>query len=540
MKKRLLLALCCVCALALFAACGGDNADEGATPINIDGQTVTIAMNTGSEPATGFDPAANWGCAEHCHEPLIQSTLVATDSDMNIVNDLATEYGVSEDGLVWTFKIRDDVKFTDGEALTASDVAFTFNTIKNSQNSELDLSMLETVTAVDDTTVEMTLNKPFNAFLYSVAVMGIVPEHAYDAATYPENPVGSGRYMLEQWDKGQQIILTANPDYYGEAPNMQKVIVLFMEEDAALAAVKKGEVDIAFTSAIYSDQTIDGYKLVAMKSVDSRGISLPTQPAGNSKTEEGDIVYQVGNDVTSDLAVRQAMNYAVDREAMIDNVLNGYGTVAYTVADGMPWASPDMKVETNVKKAQQILADAGWRDQDNDGIVEKDGVKAEVNLYYSANDSVRQAIAADFANQMKEIGIAVNYQGASWDDIYPHQYADLVLWGWGSNSPAEMYNLYYSEGWGNYPCWYDDTVDGYLDAALATPTIEESYDYWHKAQWDGTNGQAPQGMATWVWFANIDHLYFSRDGLDTGAQKLHPHGHGWSLVNNVDKWSWQL
>lgn len=536
MKKKILLLLCCLGLVMALAACGGDDTAQNQSKNN--GTTVTIAMNTGSEPAAGFDPAANWGCAEHCHEPLIQSTLVATDADMNIVNDLATEYSASEDGLIWTFKIRDDIKFTNGQPLTAQDVAFTFNTIKNSENSELDLSMLENATAVDDTTVEISLNKPFNAFLYSVAVIGIVPEQGYDPATYPENPIGSGRYMLEQWDKGQQIILTANPDYYGDAPNMQRVIILFMEEDAALAAVKKGEVDIAYTSAVYSDQTIEGYTLSAMKSVDSRGISLPTQPAGGTKTEDDGTEYQVGNDVTSDLAIRQAINYAVDREAMIENVLNGYGTVAYTVADGMPWASEDMKVETNVEQAKKILADSGWSDSDNDGIIEKDGVKAEVNLYYSANDSVRQAMAADFANQMQEIGISVNYQGASWDDIYPHQYSDLILWGWGSNSPAEMYNLYYSQGWGNYPCWYSDTVDEYLNAALATPTIEESYEYWHKAQWDGSTGEAPQGMATWIWFANVDHLYFTREGLDTGDQKLHPHGHGWSLVNNVDKWSW--
>lgn len=539
MKKHLFFILCCFCAAFIFTACGSDkDNDANTTTGENDGTTVTIAMNMGSEPATGFDPAANWGCAEHCHEPLIQSTLVATDSEMNIVNDLATEYGVSDDGLTWTFKIRDDVKFTDGENLTAKDVAFTFNTIKNSENSELDLSMLEEAAALDDTTVELKLNKPFNAFLYSVAVIGIIPEHCYDPAVYPENPIGSGRYKLVQWDKGQQIILEANPDYYGEAPTMKKVIVLFMEEDAALAAVKKGEVDIAYTSAVYSQETVAGYNLLSLKSVDSRGISLPTQKSGSVKEENG-VSYPVGNDVTSDLAIRQAMNYAVDRDAMIDNVLNGYGTVAYTVADGMPWASPDMKVETDVEKAKKILADGGWIDEDGDGILEKDGLKAEVTLYYSADDSVRQALAADFANQMQNIGISVNYQGASWDDIYPHQYSDLVLWGWGSNSPAEMYNLYYSKGWGNYPCWYSDTVDEYLDAALATPTIEESYEYWHKAQWDGTTGEAPQAMATWVWFANVDHLYFAREGLDTGAQKLHPHGHGWSLVNNVDKWTWQ-
>lgn len=125
----------------------------------------------------------------------------------------------------------------------------TFNTALATPNSEADLSMLDSVEAPDDTTVIFHMSKPYNAFLYTLAVFGIVPEHCYDEAAYGENPVGSGRYILTQWDKGQQVVLEANPDYYGDEVQMKKVIVLFMEEDAALAAVKAGQVDIAYTSA---------------------------------------------------------------------------------------------------------------------------------------------------------------------------------------------------------------------------------------------------------------------------------------------------
>ncbi|MDO4541876.1 MAG: ABC transporter substrate-binding protein [Bacillota bacterium] len=538
MKKKLLLVICCVMALMAFAACGGEDGETTAT--DNDGKTVTIAMGTGSEPAAGFDPAQNWGAAEHCHEPLIQSTLVNTDTDMNIVNDIATEYSVSDDGMTWTFKIRDDVKFSDGTDLTASDVAFTLNTVKNSENSEMDLTMMDSATAIDATTVEISMTKPYNAFLYSLAVIGIVPEASYDSATYGESPIGSGRYLLEQWDKGQQIILVANPDYYGEAPKMERVVVVFMEEDAALAAAKKGEVDIAYTAATYSDQTVEGYELLAIDSVDSRGISLPTQAAGGTLTEDDGTTYEVGNDVTSDIAIRQAMNYGVDREAMIDNVLNGYGKVAYSACDGMPWASPDMVAETDIEKAKSILADGGWADNDGDGILEKGDLKAEFTLYYSSSDSVRQAIAVEFSNQMKELGINITYEGASWDDLYPHQYSDAVVWGWGSNSPSEEYNLYYSTGWGNFPQYASEELDAAFDAALAAPTLEDSYPLWQDAlAGDGTNGVTPDQQATWVWFATVQHLYFSREDLSVADQKLHPHGHGWSLVNNVDQWSWE-
>jgi peptide/nickel transport system substrate-binding protein len=318
---------------------------------------------------------------------------------------------------------------------------------------------------------------------------------------------------------------------------MKRVIVVFMAEDAALAAARSGQVDMAATSAVYSGQAIDGFEILACKSVDSRGISLPTLPAGGT-TGEGDEQVPTGNAVTSDIAIRRALNYAVDRDLLVQNVLNGYGTVAFSVSDGMPWSSPDMQVVTSVNEAQRILEDGGWV-AGADGIVEKDGVRASFELCYPASDSVRQSLANEFVNQVRAAGIEVTPVGLGWDDIYPRAYTDPVLWGWGSNSPAELHSLYHSEGSGNFPLYTNATIDGYLEDALATPTVEESFELWKKAQWDGKIGVAPQGAATWVWFANIDHLYFKRENLVVAAQKLHPHGHGWAVANNIDQWSWK-
>jgi peptide/nickel transport system substrate-binding protein len=508
--------------------------NSGTNAVNT--EQVIIAMGTGNEPDAGFDPFFNWGDGEHSHEPLIQSTLITTTVDMDFKNDLATSYEVSDDGLLWTFVIRDDVRFTNGEALNAADVAYTLNGIKASEGSETDLNMINEVVALNDTTVEIRMARPYNALLYVLAVIGIVPERAH-GADYGERPIGSGRYLLEQWDRGQQVILAANPDYYGEAPKIKRIVVVFMEEDAALAAARSGQVDVASTSAVYSDEKIEGYDILACKSVDSRGISLPTLPAGSTRGE-GDDAAPAGNAVTSDIAIRRALNYAVDRDLMVQNVLNGYGTVAFSVSDGMPWSSSDMQVVMSANEATRILESGGWV-MGSDGIGKKDGVRASFELCYPANDSVRQSLANDFANQARAVGIEVKPVGMGWDDIYPRAYTDPILWGWGSNSPAPLYGLYHSKGDSNFPCYDNATVDSYLEAALATPTIEESFSFWQKAQWDGVVGEAPQGAATWVWFANIDHLYFKRDNLVVARQKLHPHGHGWAVVNNVDQWTWK-
>lgn len=526
-------------AAALLSGCTADAGEGGSAPSGSGSEgassQVIVAMNAGSEPAAGFDPLVAWGCGEHVHEPLIQSTLITTDENLEFINDLATSYSCSDDGLTWTFELRDDVAFTDGEPLAASDVAFTVNSAIQSDTFEGDLSMVDEAVAVSDTVVELHLNKPYNALLYTLAVLGIVPEHAYGDG-YGSAPIGSSRYMLERWDRGQQAIFSANPDYYGEPPLMERVVVVFMEEDAALAAVQAGEVDIAYTYATHAQQSFDGYELVSYATVDSRGISLPTQPAGGTKSEGG-TSYAMGNDVTSDLSVRRALTYAIDRDAVIGNVLSGYGKPAYSVSDDMPWSSDDMKVELDRDLAARLLDDAGWA-IGSDGVRAKDGVRAAFDIWYSSDDSARQAIANELSNQFAQIGIEASPRGGSWDEIYSHQYEQPVLWGWGSNSPIEVYALNCSTGWGNYACYENAAIDAHLDEALAQQSIEDSYAYWQLAAWDGENGFAPKGAATWAWIANVDHLYFKREGLVVADQKPHPHGHGWSLVNNVDRWEW--
>ncbi len=519
----------------LSACAGGSNAGSGSAASGEHASQVTVSMPVSSEPAAGFDPFVSWGCGEHVHEPLIQSTLLTTKADMGFENDLATAYTCSDDGLTWTFTIRTDAKFTNGKPVTAHDVAYTINGVASNEASECDLTMVDKAVAVDDETCEVHLNKPFNALLYTLAVIGIVPDGGHDA-DYGSNPVGSGRYMLEQWDRGQQVILKANPDYYGEAPKIERVVVVFMEEDASLAAARSGQVDVAFTTATFADQQPKGYDLLNCASVDSRGISLPTIAPGATKKQTGE-EYPAGNAVTQDLALRRAINYGVKRQTLIDNVLNGYGQIAYSVGDNMPWSSEAMKCEEDLARAKALLDEAGWV-AGADGVRAKDGVTAAFDLYYSSSDSVRQAIAMEFANQMNELGIKVTPKGARWDDIYQHQFSDPVVWGWGSNSPIEVYNLNYSTGNGNYSCYENAAVDAHLNAALANPVVADSYDEWKLAMWDGENGPAPQGDATWVWFANVDHLYFVAEGLKVAEQKPHPHGHGWSIVNNVDKWSW--
>lgn len=512
---------------------------QGAAAESVQGESgqakdsVIVTMPSTSEPEAGFDPVYGWGAGEHVHEPLIQSTLTTTTADLKIGKDLATDYSVSEDGLTWTVTIRNDVKFTDGEPLTASDVAFTYNLCV--QNSSVnDFTMLKEAVALDDTTVEFHMNTPFSIWPYTMAIVGIVPEHAYDE-NYGQNPIGSGRYLMKQWDKGQQVIFEANPDYYGEEIKIKKLTVLFMDEDAALAAAMAGQADVAHTAASYADQVIDGYQLLRVASVDNRGINLPTVSPQERDSKP------IGNAVTSDAAVRRAINIGIDREEMIDNVLNGYGTPAYSVCDKMPWYNPSAQVAYDPDAAKQLLEEAGWK-QGSDGIREKDGVRAAFSVMYTPGDSVRQALAEDLANQLRELGIEVTTEGAGWDVAYDKAQAQPLVWGWGAHTPMELYNIYHTlpaTGSAEYSPYSNKAVDNYMDGALKAGDLESTYELWQKAQWDGKTGVTQEGDIPWVWLCNVDHLYYVRDGLQVAGQKIHPHGHGWSIVNNVDQWEWK-
>lgn len=231
----------------------------------------------------------------------------------------------------------------------------------------------------------------------------------------------------------------------------------------------------------------------------------------------------------------------IDRQEMIENVLGGYGTPAYSVCDKLPWYNPASEVEYDPKQAKEILEEAGWKEGE-DGIRSKDGVKAEFTLLFIQGDSVRQALAEDTANQLREIGISVKTEGVGWDTAYDRAQSEALLWGWGAHTPMELYNIYHTAPgnvYAEYSPYQNETVDSYMDEALKSSSLEESYELWKKAQWDGETGITQEGDVPWIWLCNVDHLYFVRDGLQVAEQKIHPHGHGWSIVNNVDQWQWE-
>ena len=274
------------------------------------------------------------------------------------------------------------------------------------------------------------------------------------------------------------------------------------------------------------------------KASNATGICFPVIPNEGKLAEDG---AEMGNDVTSDLAIRKALNTAVDREKIVAGVLNGYGSVSTTGLEKMPWLNEDSVLEPSeygdVEAAKKILADGGWADTDKDGIVEKNGLKAEFKLLYT--DGVyRQEMALEFVNVANEIGIKVNLEKTTWDTILPDIHKrSSILW-FGSGDPSELYNLYYGGcaggpvAWDNSGCYDNPEVNKCIDKALNSTDEAKQSPIGKKCR---TTHQ-PRAMLHIAGLANANHVYLAANGFSFGEPVVQPHGG--RIFDNITEWSW--
>lgn len=483
-----------------------------------------------------FDPKQKYG-SHHQHR-LTHHSLLKYDNDLNLIGDFAKDYKISEDGMKWIFNLKDNIKLSNGENLTAEDVIFTYEMLKN-DGIAFNLSFVQEI-KMEEGQLVITLDKPNITFVSQLTEIPIVPKKYYDE-NYSRNPIGSGPYVVKEHKKGEQVIMEANPYY--EAPlEFKKLTFLLLKEDGILAAAKAGKLDVAFVPPTFSDQKIKNMTLHAYETIDSRGITLPTLPSGNKGKING-LDVEVGNDITSDVAIRRALTVGLNREELIKLALEGYGKPAYSLCDYLPWFNEETVVKDgDIEKAREILITAGWQDVDNDGIFEKNGKKAEFKLYYNAKDQLRSDLAIAVADQVKRFGIKIEAVGSNWDEIFVVGKANAILWGGGRHHPYQLYTMNSSKvidtGYNNMSQYKNEKVDENLEKAMTSINLEESYKYWKKAQWDeeSQTGFSYPGDVPIVWLTRIDHLYFISDSLDVGKQQIHSHGHEWGLFSDISQW----
>ena len=470
--------------------------------------------------------------------PFVNEALIQADTNSEYVADLATDWEVSEDALTYTFNLREGVTFSDGTPFTAEDVVFTYEEVQKNQanNENVDLTKLKSVEADGDYKVVFTLNECYSPFLDTVAMLQIVPSDSYNSETFDTAPIGTGAYKVAQYDTNQQIILQVNDSYWGGTPDIEQVNIISMDQDTAYSNAVSGQLDVVMVGSTYINETIDSMTLHKLETMDVRNVSLPTLTEQVMKDSQGN-EYNVGNNVTSDIAVRKALSIGINRQEIIDNAFNGEGKPAVNFTDNLPWASTDDYEDNQVDEAKKILEDAGWTDTDGDGIREKGDLKCSFDLIAPGNDEDRYKLATALAENAKNLGIEINVRNESWDVAVVEENTTPIVWGWGQFSPTVIYSTYDSEmfleaQYANVTGYTNADCDAAIEKAFAASNQADANAAWKEAQAIG-DSEYP-----YLYLVNIEHSYFVKDNLDISeaTQIPHPHGHGSPIICNLKDW----
>ena len=534
--RLLSLALAGVLTFSL-AACGAKEEEMEITQTSGEEKGVTAFVGT-SIFENSLDPIK--GGMSHGY-PFINNALIRVNPESQYTGDLADSWSVEDNGLTYTFHLKQNVTFSDGSPFTSEDVAFTYKQVMANPavNENVDLSRLQSVETPDDLTVVFHLKEAYSPFFDTTACLGIVPSDSYDSAVFDTMPIGTGAWKMSQYDVNQQMILVPNENCYYGAPKLPQVTLVYMDGDAAFAAARSGQLDVVMVGTSYASESVPGMTLIPFETMDVRNISLAVTKPHTVTNENGEEI-QVGSAVMSDPAVRKALNIGISRQKIIDDALNGIGKPAVHFTNNLIWATETTFEDGRADEARQILEDAGWVDTDDDGIREKDGIRCSYDVYSASGDMDRYQLAAALAEEAKSLGIEILAKNASWDDIIRQEYSSGVVWGWGQYSPTVLQSLFEEDmfmagAFDNVVAYSNPQVEQWIGKALAATAPEEAIAAWKQVQ-ELANAEDP-----YLYLVNIEHCYFVNDDLDLSmeTQIPHPHGHGSPVICNMNDWNWK-
>ncbi|MFF6785205.1 ABC transporter substrate-binding protein [Streptomyces sp. NPDC012510] len=487
-----------------------------------------VVIGVASEPET-LSPLLGYGKDGNSK---IFDGLLARDADLELRPALAKALPeVADGGRTYTYTLREGVEFSDGEPLTSADVVFTYRTVldaKTNNTARSELDAVKEVRADGDDKVVFTLKYPYAPFA-GRTVLPIVPEHIAreqdpNSGSFNTEPVGTGPYVLSAWSKGEKLTFKANPTYWGGAPKVKKFTMAVIDDDDVRATrLRSGDLDGAVLppnlAATFKD---DGARRTYQaESYDYRTVTLPTE-----------------NEVTGDRAIRQALDAAVDREAMVDKILDGAGHPAYgPLPTEDPWFARGIERPQDLGRAGRILDEAGWK-AGADGIRAKDGRKAAFTLLYPSGDKVRQDHALAYASDAKKAGIEVKVESATWEVIEPRMKNTAVLAGFGSTGDPDygLYTMLHSslagDGFNNMGRYDNPAVDQALDTGRRTQ--DEAA---RKTAYDTLQRELVKDPG-YTFLTHIDHVYVLADRWDGLTTQVEPHEHGFASGPwwNIEDW----
>ena len=403
--------------------------------------------------------------------------------DFSVIPGLAKSWEGSEDGLTWTYKLRPNMKWSDGKPLTAEDIAWTVNTSREEEwFNHFAVTQNLTAKALDDTTVEIKSSVPDPKL--PVMDVYILPKHIWgkmdaDARGKYEgtDPVGSGPFVLEEFKKGQFARFNANPNYWGGKPAVDKVVLRkFNNPDAMVAALQTGELDAA------EDIPSSGFHKLEE---DPNIVTVEgNQGAMGEIAINGGDGLKKPHPALADPKVREAIGHAIDRETIVNRALEGLATPQQTLSTSPdPKWTPDLADGTlpsfDLDRANAILDEAGYKDTDGDGIREMPDGGEPLNFRYMVrSDSVNaQPIAEFFTGWLKEIGIGTTRKvvdDSQLTEIIGKGDYDMFFWGWTPFvDPDTMLSYFTCDQVASDP---DNPTDYYNDANYCDPGYDKLYE----------------------------------------------------------------
>lgn len=436
--KRVLLTIAVFAACAIFSSCSTivqyqDEQEHNINNINMNiyvndnvidrGVTRGGTLNLFTTIPDTLNPVSTRNVFVQSYSGLVFESLVKLQKSQNPLPVLSDRWSVSQDGLVWTFHIRENVKWHDGTPLTAEDVEFTVNEILNGGSGSIYKSNLQGATsfgAIDRNNFRIVIGKP-NSFQAELMTFPIIPKHYFEK--YGDNglmsgtlPPGTGPYKFESVEKDKVIHLTANDNWWNASsrgedsltlPYIENIDVkIYQNPEDALNAFNVKDIDVAFID--FTD--IERYK-------GSIHTSVKTYPSRNYEF----IAFNFNSKVLSDVAVRKAIAYSIDRNQIINDILPGRGIISEIPVIPGSWLNDANTISYNVdhNKAREILAQNGWNEDNGRWSKRIDGRREYLSFELLVNDEnmLRKSVAEEIVQQLKVLGIEVTVVPLKWDEM---------------------------------------------------------------------------------------------------------------------------
>ncbi|MBT2734587.1 nickel ABC transporter substrate-binding protein [Bacillus sp. ISL-7] len=384
--------------------------DKDTTSKNVKDNMLTIAWarDVGEMNPHVYNPSQLFA------QSMVYEPLVSYGVGGELKPHLAESWEISEDGKVYTFHLRKDVKFSDGTSFNAEIVKKNFDTILN--HMELHswlgfLSKIKNMEVIDENTFKMTLTEAYYPTIQELAV--VRPVRFLGEAGFPENgdtskgivkPVGTGPWILEEYKADEYAIFKRNENYWGELPKVEKIQVkVIPDAETRVLAFEKGELDLIYGEGVIS---LDAFK--QLESTDKYETSI-SEPVATRQ-----LVMNTNRKQLFDERVRQALHYGFNKEAMVKGITSGLEEAAdFILPTNLPYTSEiDVKkIGYDVKKAEALLDEAGWTLPKGKTVREKNGQPLEIEMMYDSAESIQKAMAETLQSEWAAIGVKLNIVG---------------------------------------------------------------------------------------------------------------------------------